>query len=229
MKRQQIGTASESLCLVRVPANRPTAAAASAGCEQANTSWHAAATSRRPSPKPIGRPAGSPTSRCRTAVASARRCPRAQVSYGTAYTVLPYTNVLFELQLSGRQIVEVLEDAVGNHLDRGGSDGSHPYAAGLRWHLDLRSRAAAASVPKIEVKRKGSDAWQAIDPERTYTVVTSDYLATGGDGYTPRSPGSTQTGHSVNTYLNYTQTFVDYLLARGTVADRRPPITATSA
>jgi len=124
--------------------------------------------------------------------------------------------VLFELQLSGSQVVEVLEDAVGNYLDRGGSDGSHPYAAGLRWQLDL-SQPRGRRFSAIEVQRKGDEIWQAIDPQGRYTLVTSDYLATGSDGYTTLGRVH-QTGHSVNTYLNYTQTFVDYLLARGTVS-----------
>jgi len=66
------------------------------------------------------------------------------------------------------------------------------------------------------VKRKGSDAWRAVEPDASYTVVTSDYLATGGDGYATLARIH-QGGKSVNTYLNYTQTFVDYVLARGSV------------
>ena len=50
----------------------------------------------------------------------------------------------------------------------------------------------------------------------TYTVVTSDYLAQGGDGYGILAAIG-KAGGSVNTYLHYTQTFVEYLLARGTM------------
>ena len=47
-------------------------------------------------------------------------------------------------------------------------------------------------------------------------MVTSDYLAQRGDGL--RHPGGDQrAGGSVNTHLHYTQTFVEYLLARGTM------------
>jgi 5'-nucleotidase / UDP-sugar diphosphatase len=47
-------------------------------------------------------------------------------------------------------------------------------------------------------------------------VVTSDYLAEGGDGYV-----ALRDAPSVNTYLNYTQTFIDYLRQTGTIS--RPP------
>ncbi|MBK7953608.1 MAG: 5'-nucleotidase C-terminal domain-containing protein [Candidatus Accumulibacter sp.] len=215
MQRQQIGTASEALCLVRVPGESTNRSSGVAGCEQANTLARgsdiaqAVAEAYRQASK-LADIALQNGGGIRTPL------PSGKVSYGTAYTVLPFTNVLFELQLSGRQIVEVLEDAVGNHLDRAGSNGSHPYAAGLRWQLDL-AKPRGSRFAKVEVKLKGSDTWRALEADRTYTVVTSDYLANGGDGYATLARVHAS-GQSVNTYLNYTQTFVDYLLARGTIA-----------
>ncbi|EXI67901.1 MAG: NAD 5'-nucleotidase precursor [Candidatus Accumulibacter adjunctus] len=218
MKRQRIGTASDPLCLVRVPGEATNRSAGVSGCENANRLARgsdiaqAVAEAYRQASR-LADIALQNGGGIRTPL------PRGDVTYGTAYTVLPYTNVLYELQLTGRQVTEVLEDAVGNYLDRGGSDGSHPYAAGLRWHLDLR-QARGSRFTRIEVRARDRDDWQALDPERTYTVVTSDYLATGGDGYSTLARIN-QAGRSVNTYLSYTQTFVDYLQAHGTV--ERPP------
>lgn len=215
MKRQKIGIARESLCLVRVPGESTNRSAGLSGCEDANTLARgsdiaqAVAEAYRQASR-LADIALQNGGGIRTAL------PRGDVTYKTAYTVLPFNNVLFELRLSGRQIVEILEEAVGNYLDRGSSDGSHPYAAGLRWDLDL-SQARGSRFTHIEVMRKGSDTWQALAPEQIYTVVTSDFLALGGDGYATLAEVH-QTGQSVNTYLNYTQTFVDYLLAQGTVA-----------
>ena len=214
MKRQKIGIASESLCLVRVPGESTNRSSGVAGCERANTLARgsdiaqAVAEAYRQASK-LADLALQNAGGIRTPL------PRGEVTFSSAYTVLPYSNVLFEVQLSGRQVVEVLEEAVGNHLDRGGSDGSHPYAAGLRWQLDL-SKAPGSRFSQVEVKLKGSDSWRPIEADRTYTLVTSDYLATGGDGYTKLAQAH-QAGHSVNTYLSYTQTFVDYLLVRGTL------------
>lgn len=218
MKRQRIGTATDPLCLVRVPGETTNRSAGVSGCENANRLARgsdiaqAVAEAYRQASR-LADIAVQNGGGIRTPLS------RGEVTYGTAYTVLPYTNVLYELQLTGRQVTEVLEDAVGNYLDRGGSDGSHPYAAGLRWHLDLR-QARGSRFTRIEVRARDRDDWQALDPERTYTVVTSDYLATGGDGYGTLARIN-QAGRSVNTYLSYTQTFVDYLQARGTV--ERPP------
>ncbi len=109
-----------------------------------------------------------------------------------------------------------VEDAVANHLDRNGSDGSHPYAAGLRWDLDM-SRPRGSCFANVEIESRADGAWQALDPAATYTVVTSDFLAMGGDGYSTLAQIHLA-GGSVNTYLNYTQTFVDYLRAQGRVS-----------
>jgi 5'-nucleotidase / UDP-sugar diphosphatase len=58
--------------------------------------------------------------------------------------------------------------------------------------------------------------WGPIEPMSHYTVVTNDFIASGRDGYT--TFGSVfQSGNYVNNYLLYTQTFVDYVIARGTV------------
>jgi len=215
MKRQRIGTAGESLCLVRVPGESTNRSSGVAGCESANTLARgsdiaqAVAQAYRQASRladiALVNGGGMRTS-----------LPKGDVSFSTAYTVLPFANVLIELRLSGRQILEVLEDAVANHLDRNGSDGSHPYATGLRWDLDM-SRPRGSRFANVEIESRADGAWQALDPAATYTVVTSDFLAMGGDGYSTLAQIHLA-GGSVNTYLNYTQTFVDYLLAQGRVS-----------
>ena len=99
--------------------------------------------------------------------------------------------------------------------DAAQSTGSHPYAAGLRWSLDM-SQPRGARFSNVQVRNRVTGAWGLIEPMRNYTVVTNDFIASGRDGYT--TFGSVfQTGNYVNNYLLYTQTFVDYVIARGTV------------
>lgn len=218
MKKQRIGVASEALCLVRVPGEADNRSAGLADCATANTLARGSdiAQAVAEAYRQASRQADIALQNgggIRTAL------PRGQVTYDTAYSVLPFSNVLYELRVSGRQLVAILEDAVANYLDQGGSDGAHPYAAGLRWHLDL-SQPRGRRFSRLTVKRKTDGEWQALDADAEYTLVTSDFLATGGDGYHTLAK-ITAAGGAVNTYLNYTQTFVDYLVARGTI--RRPP------
>ncbi|MBE2232518.1 MAG: 5'-nucleotidase C-terminal domain-containing protein, partial [Anaerolinea sp.] len=101
------------------------------------------------------------------------------------------------------------------HLDKGQSTGSHPYAAGLRWSLDL-SQPRGQRFASVQVQDKTSGQWQALEPQRRYVLVTSDYLASGRDGYATLAAAS-RGDSTVNTYQLYTQTFVDDIVARGTL------------
>ncbi len=117
----------------------------------------------------------------------------------TAFTLLPFTNVLVEMSLTGAEMVTALEDAVANHLDLAQSNGSHPYAAGLRWNLDM-SRARGQRFSNVQVRVKATGAWSNIDPARTYVLVTNDFIAAGKDGYTALGTVF-KAGRSVNTYF----------------------------
>ena len=214
MKQQKIGTASEALCLVRVPGEATNRSSGVAGCERANTlargsdiAQAVAEAYRQASQRAdIALQNGGGI---RTALA------KGEVTINAAHTVLPFSNVLIELPISGRQLLSTLEDAVANHLDNHGSDGSHPYAAGLRWDLDL-SKARDSRFSRLEVLDRTSGEWRPFDPERIYILVTSDYLAEGGDGYATLATVY-KNGASVNTYFLYTQTFIDYLQRKETI------------
>jgi 5'-nucleotidase len=214
MKQQKIGMASEALCLVRVPGEATNRSAGITGCEAANTLARGSDIAQA-----VAEAYRQASQRADIALQNGggirSALPKGEVTISTAHTVLPFSNTLIELQISGRQLLNVLEDAVANHLDNRSSDGSHPYAAGLRWHLDL-SKARDRRFSKLEVHDRTSGAWLPLDPERIYTLVTSDYLAEGGDGYASLAVVH-KNGRSVNTYFLYTQTFIDYLQRKGTL------------
>jgi len=214
MKQQQVGRASEALCLVRVPGEATNRSGGISGCEAANTLARGSDIAQA-----VAEAYRQASRRADIALQNGggirTALPEGEVTINTAYTVLPFSNVLIELQLSGRQIEAALEDAVANYLDGKNSNGSHPYAAGLRWDLDM-SQVRGKRFSRLETRERTNGEWRALDPERIYTVVTSDYLAEGGDGYVALRNAS-----SVNTYLNYTQTFIDYLQKERTIS--RPP------
>lgn len=223
-KAERIGTASEALCLIRVPGDAAnTRSNGVAGCESVNTQARGSDAAQV-----VAEAFLSASLAADVAIQNAGgvriAVPAGPVTMNTAFTLLPFTNVLVELKLTGAGIVSVLEDAVANHLDLGGSDGSHPYAAGLRWNLDM-SKPRGQRFSGVEVRNRSTGAWSAIDPARSYTVVTNDFIASGKDGYATFGPVYAS-GNYVNNYLLYTQTFVDYVLAKGTVS--RPAASAYS-
>jgi len=90
------------------------------------------------------------------------------VSYGQLYQVLPFTNVVMSLDLTGKQLRAVFEAASGSsgRLHVGGARYSYRFEdpAGQR----LRSVTIGGSP---------------LDESRVYRVVTIDYLFGGGDGH----------------------------------------------
>jgi 5'-nucleotidase/UDP-sugar diphosphatase len=97
-------------------------------------------------------------------------------SIGDAYTMLPFANTMLTLKMTGAQIKMVLEEALSQPLDRGGSSGSYPYASGLRYNVDA-SKPFPHRVSNVEVNSRLQGQWSPIDLEHEYTVVTNNYIA----------------------------------------------------
>ncbi len=86
------------------------------------------------------------------------------------YTVAPFGNLIYKIEMTGSQIVKLLEQVVGN-------DSSNMQMSGLTAKYDL-------SLPEdqqvFDVRLADGT---LIDPEKTYSLVTNEYLATGGNKY----------------------------------------------
>ena len=215
LKKEPIGTATEALCLVRTPGHSTNRSAGTPGCEDANKLARGSDAAQL-----VAQSFLEASLRADVAIQNSGgvRVPvkAGTITMGDAFTVLPFTNVLVELPVTGAQIASVLEDAVANYLDAGQAEGGgHPYAAGLRWNLDM-SKAKGQRFTALEVKDRQTGAWAPIDPAKTYIVVTIDFVAKGQDGYATFKP-IYDSGNYVNNYLLYTQTFVDYIRKKGTV------------
>lgn len=128
-----------------------------------------------------------------------------------AFTLLPFSNTLVTLEMTGQQIKAVLEDALSNTLDDGGSTGSYPYASGLRFNVDA-SQSFGNRISNLEINPRVVGSWAAIDMNETYTVVTNDFIASGRDGYDTFGVIFNQ-GLFENTFTEYAQGFIDYVQA----------------
>jgi 5'-nucleotidase/UDP-sugar diphosphatase len=98
------------------------------------------------------------------------------------FAIQPFPNELIMIQITGLEMKLALEQGVQNWADHGNSDGSHPYASGLRWHLDL-SKKFGARFSNIEVKDPGTGSWSILDPNAKYKLVVTDYLRDGAENY----------------------------------------------
>ncbi|TVP71394.1 MAG: multifunctional 2',3'-cyclic-nucleotide 2'-phosphodiesterase/5'-nucleotidase/3'-nucleotidase [Rhodobacteraceae bacterium] len=100
------------------------------------------------------------------------------VTLGDVLTVLPFQNTLYTVDVTGATLVAALEHGV-NGVEEGA--GRFPQVAGMRFRLDISVAPNEGRVSEVELM--GADGWEALDPEATYSIVTNDFMAGGGDGY----------------------------------------------
>lgn len=135
------------------------------------------------------------------------------ITMGSAYSLLPFANTLFEIEMRGSEIKQVLEDALTNYIDDGGSTGAFPYAYGLRY--DINTKAAANSrISNLEIKDRESGVWADIVEDTMYVIVTNSYTGGGKDGYLTFKTVQDERGEGVDTYLDYAMSFVRYVEAK---------------
>jgi len=69
---------------------------------------------------------------------------------------------------------------------------------------------------KMEFKGRDDESWGPLQMDRTYRLVTNNYIAAGRDGYLSFKTVKNE-GRYTDTYLDYAQSFVDYVQERGSV------------
>ncbi|MBC7319782.1 5'-nucleotidase C-terminal domain-containing protein [bacterium] len=133
--------------------------------------------------------------------------PKGKVTLGQIMTVLPFGNYLVALDLTGQQIIEALENGVSQVKDLAGR---FPQVSGLRFVWDS-SAEIGKRIVSVEVKNPDGT-YQPIDPSKTYRIVTNNFLAQGGDGYTVFQKGTN--------FINLG--FVDYEVLREYIQNNSP-------
>jgi len=129
-----------------------------------------------------------------------------EITMGEALTVLPFSNTLATVQLSGADVIDALENGVSD-VENGA--GRFPQVAGLKYTY-TRSNPSGARVSDVLVKGEG-DEWMPIDEEASYTIVTNNYMRGGGDGYGTFAEGDNP--YDFGPPLE--QVLADYIAAQG--------------
>ncbi|MFD0594583.1 5'-nucleotidase C-terminal domain-containing protein [Catellatospora coxensis] len=108
--------------------------------------------------------------------------PAGQVTYGEAFTVQPFNNLVVTYSLTGAQLDAVLEQQFAGHAGQNTTK-ILQISAGFAYSYDstlpLGSRVSGLTL-------NGTP----IDPAATYKVTTNDFLANGGDNFTALTAGT---------------------------------------
>ena len=101
-----------------------------------------------------------------------------EVTMGEVLTVLPFQNTLSTFQVSGKTIVEALENGVSQVEE---VKGRFPQVAGLKFTWDISVAPNEGRVSDVMVAT--DNGFAPIDLNATYNVTTNNYVRGGGDGY----------------------------------------------
>jgi 5'-nucleotidase/UDP-sugar diphosphatase len=128
------------------------------------------------------------------------------VTYGELMNIHPFFNTIYEVTLSGRDLLTVLELSASalrvagdgsNDVERV-AEGGFLQVSGVRFVIDLAGRPFCGEfdgrnikriifpgerVKDVMVKERGK--WVKVDPAKDYTVLVTSWTAAGGDGYYP--------------------------------------------
>ncbi|MBW2736937.1 MAG: 5'-nucleotidase C-terminal domain-containing protein, partial [Deltaproteobacteria bacterium] len=100
---------------------------------------------------------------------------KGQLTMGRVYEVLPFSNTLVVLDVTGAELWAALEvGAVGT--------GSFAYIYGARYQVDF-NQPFGSRVASVDVADSSPAGYSPLDLSATYRVVTNSYLADGGNGY----------------------------------------------
>ena len=104
--------------------------------------------------------------------------PVGEVTPGNVLETLPFQSTPVITKMSGELILQALEHGIWNY---GEGEGCFLQVSGMRYAF-RPSRVQGSRLTKAEVQDK-SGQWQPLDTSADYMVVTTDYVAAGGDGF----------------------------------------------
>jgi len=126
--------------------------------------------------------------------------PAGDITYGLMYTVMPFDNTLVTMELKGADVLKAVEHGIDLPTAGNGS------FSGLFVEYDP-ALTYGSKVISIQLE-DGT----ALDMNKTYKVVTNDFMVTGGDGYD--FSGATNV---VDTFIPIRDMLVDKVKAEGTI------------
>jgi 5'-nucleotidase len=134
------------------------------------------------------------------------------VSVAQVYELQPFANTLMTMDLSGAEVVKVLEDMTDFCITTYNKtpETAYVYVAGLRMTL-LVNGAKGQRVKDVQVKGKDGS-FKALDPAATYKVVVNNFMGTGGDkNFTL---GEIPAARKVDTGFIDSEAMLDYVLGK---------------
>lgn len=203
LSQQVIGTATEDLCLERIPGQ-----GRSTICDVSDTAVNGGDIQQLVAAAFLARSFEADIA-IQNSGGVRIDIPAGDITIADAYTLLPFANTAINLDMTGAEIEATIQEAIDFATAEGGSTGAYPYASGLQFDVDL-TQPEGSRASNFLIRPKGTDTFVALDSAATYKVVANSFIASGGDSYTTMEAVS-EDGRAVDTFIDYAQAFIDYV------------------
>lgn len=141
--------------------------------------------------------------------------PKGTITMADVWTVLPFESNLVLLEVTGEEIRQILENSVADYPSE---DGDFLHVSGLRFAFNPKGK-AGERIERIDVKTaKGT--FQPIKGDERYRLVTTEFLAKGGEGDSIMKKISSD-GRINRLSIKEQEALSDYIEGKGTVAPKK--------
>jgi 2',3'-cyclic-nucleotide 2'-phosphodiesterase (5'-nucleotidase family) len=114
-----------------------------------------------------------------------------QITWGEAYSVLPFGNTTVIETLTGEQLTTAFKNGFSPKCNTAISTGRFPQVSGLKVKFHCDTAAKVAVVDGIWKTPNGVGGTEIlVGPSDTVRIVTNDFMQSGGDGYTILTKGT---------------------------------------
>ena len=100
--------------------------------------------------------------------------PAGDITFGNIITSFPFTNTLAVIEVTGEELTKALEHGVDLYPEQAGH---FPHVSGMTYRFDA-GKPVGERIVEVLVDGK------PLELDKTYKLVTNDFMAAGGDDYT---------------------------------------------
>ncbi len=142
------------------------------------------------------------------------------ITMGDILTVQPFNNVTSTFDLTGSDVLAMLENGVSRiqlneqgQVQRGGASGRFLQISGARFSIDP-TQEVGSRIVSVEVLNDAGE-FEPLDPEAIYSIAGNNYVRTGGDGFSVLEENAIDPYDGGRVDFNVT---LDYLVANSPVS-----------
>ncbi|GBC07110.1 hypothetical protein RclHR1_07260001 [Rhizophagus clarus] len=111
---------------------------------------------------------------------------KGNITLADVNTILPFKNFLVEIDMTGQNITDMLESAVGRYKNKISKKAvtSFVQVSGIRFKYDS-SKLIYNRITSITIRNPKTGLFELIDSNEIYKIVTIDFITNTGDGLIP--------------------------------------------